>query len=221
MAMAAMHLATEDAQSMAVLPPLSVVSSADEINHRIANSLQLLSAMVSIEARTIKDDAARAALDMTQRRIGAIASVHRQLYRMHEAAMMDLGDYLTELGRDLEMGCADAGAGRRVLVQAMPVAVPFEAATALGIIVSELVTNACKYAYAPGVPGDVLVDLRVLRRGGYRLVVEDHGVGAFDAAPGMGLGRRLVEMIAARLGASVAWEEACPGTRVVLTVANR
>jgi hypothetical protein len=154
-----MTLATmfADSPAMTVLPPAPEPSSADEINHRIANSLQLLSAMVSVEASGIADPAARAALDTTRRRIGAIASVHRQLYRVHGSEMVDLRAYLDELGEELERGCADADSGRRVIVRAAPLEVPPEEATSIGILVSELVANTCKYAYAPGAPGDVVV----------------------------------------------------------------
>ncbi|PNA90840.1 two-component system sensor histidine kinase/response regulator, partial [Pseudomonas sp. MPR-AND1B] len=84
------------------LPPMPEPSAADEVNHRVANSLQLLAAMVSIEARGIVDPLALAALDMTQRRIGAIAGVHRLLYQVRDARSVDMAAYLGELAGDLE-----------------------------------------------------------------------------------------------------------------------
>ncbi len=206
-----------------LLPAAREPSRADEAHHRIANSLQLLSAMVSVEARGIEDPAALAALDMTQRRIGAIASVHRQLYRSHETSMVDLGSYLEELGTDLEASYANAAAGRRVLVHPSPIAVAPEEATAIGIIVSELVGNACKYAYAPGQPGDVRIALRPMLFGGYMLEVEDRGRGFTVGGPaqGTGLGGRLIEMMAARLGGWHGYDDARPGTRFALFVGRR
>lgn len=207
--------------ALVVLPPAPEPSSADEVNHRIANSLQLLSAMVSIEARGVADPAARAALDKTQQRIGAIASVHRHLYRTRDASVIDLAAYLEELGGELEAGCADPAAGRRVLVQAAPVWVAAEEATAIGIIVSELVGNACKYAYAADEPGDVRIALRPLPPRGYVLEVEDRGRGLGGSVDGTGLGRRLVEMMAARLGAWHGYQDAQPGTRFALCMGRR
>jgi two-component sensor histidine kinase len=215
--------ATAGGPAITVLPAAPEPSSADEINHRIANSLQLLQAMVSVEARGIEDPAALAALDMTQRRIGAIAGVHRQLYRTHEASTVDLGAYLDELGQELDAGCANAAVGRRVLVDASPVAVAASEATAIGIMVSELVGNACKYAYAPDEPGDVRIALRPMLFGGYILEVEDRGHGrARDAAPqGSGLGSRLIDMMATRLGGWHGYDDARPGTRFVFCVGKR
>lgn len=210
--------ASFDPAPIAVLPAEPDPCRADEANHRVANSLQLLAAMVSIEARQVADPAARAALDTTLRRIGAIARIHQQLYRARDAETIDLAAYLTELGGDLEASIADAGTGRRVLVDAASVPVSPEAAMSIGIIVSELVGNACKYAYAPGQPGDVRVTLRGSTDGGYRLEVADRGQGIVPGSTprGTGLGSRLVAMMAARLGADFAWRDAAPGTRFVL-----
>lgn len=203
--------------TITILPAIPAPSSIDEVNHRIANSLQLLSVMVSVTARDIADPDARAALASTQRQIGAIARVHRQLCLSHEAAAADLAAYLKALGQDLELSFGNAAAGPRVLVHAENVRVSPEAATSIGIIVSEIVINACKYAYAPGVRGDVRITLLTIP-GGYSLEIEDRGGGMASTAPGSGLGGRLVALMSARLGASHGWEDARPGTRFVLRV---
>jgi two-component sensor histidine kinase len=217
----AQHFATQDAAPIAVLPALAEPDSASEINHRVANSLQLLAAMVSVEARRIVDPAALAAFEMTLRRIGAIANVHRHLYRASAAASVDLGAYLEELSAALEQGFGDARAGRRILVAAESVTVSPEDATSIGIIVSELVGNACKYAYAPGEPGDIRILLRTLPFGGYRLDVSDRGCGIKGALPqGTGLGGRLIAMMANRLGAATAWNDAPRGTHFTLHLAK-
>lgn len=223
MTQAAMSFAPEREIDVTVLPPLPPRNVVDEINHRIANSLQLLSAMVVMEARAVADPAALAALDMTGRRIAAIASVHRQLYQTRLPETVDLGAYLDDLGADLERACAHTAAGRRVRVDATPVNVEAADATAIGIIVSELVTNACKYAYAPGQPGDVRIRLHAMPFGGYELAVEDRGRG-LSAGPhsrGTGFGALLVEMMAARLGGRCEYHDGHPGARFVLSIGCR
>ncbi|NIJ20673.1 two-component sensor histidine kinase [Sphingomonas naasensis] len=215
--MMAQHAFPEPA-AIAVLPAMPQPSVADETNHRVANSLQLLAAMVSVEARRVADPIAVAALDTTMRRILAIGGVHRQLYQSGTAASVDLRAYLGELGAELERGCADAG--RRVHVAADTINASPDAATAIGVIVSELVGNACKYAYAPGMPGDVEVVLRKMPFGGYRLEVSDRGRGmpADRISQGSGLGRQLIAMMAKRLGGRHDWTNTQPGTRFTLHV---
>ena len=72
-----------------------------EVNHRVANSLQLVSAMVRLQAGALADPTARAALDDTQRRIGAIAQVHRRLYSANDVESVDMRDYLGSLIEEL------------------------------------------------------------------------------------------------------------------------
>jgi len=83
------------------------------------------------------------------------------------------------------------------------------------------VTNACKYAYAPGMPGDVRVSLRPAPFGGYALEVEDRGRGMAGVVRGTGLGGRLVEMMATRVGGRYDYHDAQPGTRFTLRVGKR
>ncbi|WP_169798379.1 sensor histidine kinase [Sphingomonas soli] len=217
---AAQYLANHDTRSVTVLPALPEPSRADETHHRIANSLQLLVAMVSMEARRIADPIAVAALDMTMRRITAIAGVQRMLYQSHAEATVELGAYLTDLCSELQQGCADEAIGRRVRVAAGQIQVSAEDATAVGVIVSELVSNACKYAYPAGTPGDVFVTLRAMPFDGYVLEISDRGSGIFpDAAPqGTGRGSRVIAMMAHRLGGCAVWSDAHPGTRFELYV---
>lgn len=215
------QVATHEAAST-VLPAISGPQISRETDHRVANSLQLLAAMVSVEARRIVDPVALAALDMTLRRIGAIASVHRHLYHSAAVSTVHLGTYIEELGADLERSFGDASGGRRIVVHTDAVTVLPEAATSLGIILTELVSNACKYAYLPGEPGDIRVELGAASLGGYQLEVTDRGNGiGTDRMPrGTGLGRILIDLMAKRLGAQHAWHDASPGTRFILRVAR-
>ena len=195
-----------------ILPPLHAPSRADEAHHRICNSLQLLCAAISLEARDIADDAARSALARMQRRIGAIAGVHRQLYRANARGDVDLGAYLEELGLNLARTCPPE---RRVLVSAMAISVASENAAAIGMIVTELATNACKHAYPAGSPGDVLIRLQKLP-GGYLVWVEDSGRG-LPATPAIeGLGHRLIDSLAKQIHATYAWGSPQTGTRFEL-----
>ncbi len=212
------HAAFPETAAVAVLPPVPEPSAMDEVNHRVANSLQLVAAMMTLEARRIADPAALAVLATMTLRIAAIAGVHRQLCRERSVGQVDLGEYLEQLGAGLEAGCGDAGAGRPIRVVAEPVTVAAETASSIGVIVSELVGNACKYAYPVGSPGAVDISLCARPMGGFVLEVVDRGRGrAARAAPeGSGLGSQFIASMAHRLGARYGWSDARPGTRFTL-----
>lgn len=192
-----------------VLPPLRAPSVADEANHRIANSLQLLSAMVASDSRGIKDGDAKAALDRTLARIQAIAGVHRQLHLENDTITVDMHCYLADLVEQLSRTCPGH---RHLLLSADAMRVPAATASSFGILISELVINACKLAHPADGPGDVAIALTAIG-GGYSLVVEDRGCGGPPAVHRTGLGQRLIHSIVGQLDARMAWEDARPGTR--------
>lgn len=214
-----LKLVAADPAPATILPALRAPTMVDESNHRIANHLQMLCNMVSIEARRVVDPVARAVLDTTMGRLAAIANVHRHLHRHAASDRLDLGEYLEELGEQLAYSCGDTDGRRRVLVCAESVDVAPEVATSIGVIVSELVGNACKYAYRPDEPGDIKVSLGRFASA-YVLEVTDRGRGiTADAMPGgTGLGIRLITMMALRLGGTVNWSDAQPGTRFALYI---
>ena len=196
----------------------------DEVNHRVANSLQLVSAMVRLQAGALVDDTARAALEDTQRRIEAIAQVHRRLYTASDTEQVDMPGYLRTLIDELGETLSSDAAPRYLRLTAAPLRLPPDRAVSLGVIVTELVTNACKYAYPTG-GGEVRVALRAAEgaAGGaaFELMVEDDGPGLpVNAAPrGTGLGQKLIRAMAQSLQAEFGYDTAHRGARALLRAA--
>lgn len=189
-----------------------------EVNHRVANSLQLVSAFVHMQARELDDQAARAALDDTQRRIAAIAQVHKRLYTSASVERVDMVDYLSTLVEELGNTWSTPATPRHIRLDAVPLSLDPDRAVAIGIIVNELVSNACKYAYDAGEPGEIRVRLDIPPDHAFRLAVEDDGCGMApeQEAKGTGMGSKLVSAMAATLRASLAYEPGFPGLRAVL-----
>ena len=191
-----------------------------EVNHRVANSLQLVTAMVQLQASALSDEGARAALDDTQRRIDAIAKVHRRLYTSNDVEQVDMREYLASLVDELAEAWGDEAGPRQLVLAADPIRLATDKAVSLGVIVTELVTNALKYAYPDG-RGEVRVALTRDGADEFRLAVEDDGCGiAKGVAPkGTGLGTKLIRAMAQSLQSAVEYDSGHQGCRAVLRAA--
>jgi len=190
-----------------------------EVNHRVANSLQLIVSLIELQARRLPDEAARAILRQAAERVEAVTLVHRRLYTGADVAFVDMDSYLAGLVEELGRA-VHGGHPVRMELHAAPVRLETDRAVALGLVVNELVTNALKYAYEPGTEGVVRVMLDYLGPDTLRLTVEDDGVGyAPEARPrGSGLGSLIVSSMARSLGAAVTRDVKHKGTRCVVTL---
>jgi len=191
-----------------------------EVNHRVANSLQLVSAMVRLQSAALDDAGARHALEDTQRRIAAIAQVHRRLYTTNDVEQVDMREYLGALVEELGETWSSPAAPRTLSLAAEPIRLTTDRAVSLGVIVTELVSNACKYAY-PVDGGEVRIALMRDGDGHFILAVEDDGVGMVPDAParGTGLGTKLIRAMAQSLQTIVEYDTAGRGVRATLRAA--
>jgi len=186
-----------------------------EVNHRVGNSLQLVSSFMSMQVRHLADEGARAALRESQARIEAVAHVHRRLYTSDDMTSVAMDEYLEGLIAELAKSLAPGAGSPTLTLKAQPLSVSTDQAVSIGVIVTELVTNAVKYAYGPGRAGEIRVILEREADGGRaRLTVEDDGPGLGDAKPkGTGLGGRIVTAMASGLRSKVEYDPAHPGVR--------
>lgn len=192
-----------------------------EVNHRVANSLQLVSAFIHLQSRVLTDPAAKGALADTQARITAIAQVHKRLYTADDVSGVAMDDYLAALVAELEKTWSTPVSPRPLRLNAAPIRLATDKAVSLGVIVNELVSNACKYAYAAGKPGEIRIELARAGEHHYVLRVEDDGSGlpAAKAPTGTGIGTKLIGAMTASLGATLDYDPAHAGCRATLRAA--
>jgi two-component sensor histidine kinase len=210
------HRVSERTSALALARDRAEVLLA-EVNHRVANSLTLVASLVKLQSNALKDQAAKDALAETQARIFAIASVHKRLYTSGDVRVVPLDEYLSSLLDQLATSMRNEGLGASLRYHLAPVKLPTDASVNLGIVVTELVTNAFKYAYPDG-SGEVRVLLKLLSDEKGELVVEDDGVGRSEGTvKGTGVGTRIVRAMATTMGAEVQSTARQPGTAVRLT----
>jgi two-component sensor histidine kinase/CHASE3 domain sensor protein len=193
-----------------------------EVNHRVANSLQLVAALVNMQAKIVTDESAKGALKETETRIQAISQIHKSLYTSSDVTSVALNDYLGVMLENLGAAMHNDGHTARLTSVLDPVILPTDQSISLGVIATELVTNAFKYAYPRGQSGDIRVMLRKLNEGQAELVVQDDGIGlgVTERPDGTGLGSKIIAAMAAGLKTKVEYINRAPGTAARLAFAS-
>ncbi len=190
----------------------------DELQHRVANSLQIIASVLMQSARRVQSDEARLHLHDAHHRVMSIATLQRQLAATQQGKVK-LRAYFTDL-------CASIGASMiadstliRIDVTVDDSETGSDASVSLGLIVTELVINALKHAF-PGRTqrGTIAVGYRS-SGADWTLTVADDGVGmpsdAADTKPGLGTG--IIEALAKQLGATITTAATKPGTCITVT----
>jgi two-component sensor histidine kinase len=185
-----------------------------ELQHRVANSLQIIASVLMQSARKVQSDESRAYLHDAHHRVMSIATMQRQL-AASRLGEVELRPYLRDLCGSIGASMIGDHKRLRLTATADDSKVASDVSVSLGLIVTELVINALKHAF-PGhdSSGAIKVDY-VADAKGWTLSVGDNGIGmpaAGDTKPGLGTG--IVEALAKQLGAIVSVTDSGPGTRV-------
>ena len=176
-----------------------------ELQHRVSNNLAVVSSMLSAQSRALEGEAGQAALVQASARIGLISKIQRQLHDPSRQSL-DFAPYLEQLGPDLMEA---SGAGHvAYVVDAEPVEVPAALAVPLGLIATELISNAIEHGFADARPGTLAVALRQRADGEIVLTVADDGPGwpeGYQAGRSRNLGMRIVLSLTQQIGGSFAF----------------
>jgi two-component sensor histidine kinase len=188
-----------------------------EMQHRVANSLQIIASILLIKARTVNSDETRLHLQDAHQRVLAMAAVQKHLHASLGGEAIELQPYFSLLCKSL----ADSmiGESRAVAVEVMVDAARASSseAVSLGLIVTELMINALKHAFPIEAPGQRIGVRYEIGAPGWRLTVSDNGIGKQESTPAkVGLGTSIVAALAEQLHARVEIAEAASGTAIVI-----
>jgi PAS domain S-box-containing protein len=169
-----------------------------EVNHRAKNSLAIAASLLGIQGRRQPDHSVRALFEEAQQRLNAMARVHDLLSKSESSQRVDVATYVADLCEALrpitendDRIHMEARVEAGVLIEA-------DAAVPLGIVLTELVTNAVKHAFPAPASGMIVVQLQRGEPGHAELMIRDDGVGMLhhrEGALGYGLVRSLVQQI--------------------------
>ncbi len=167
-----------------------------EMDHRTKNNFQIVTSLLTLQASRSTSAEVKAALGEAAERLKAVAAVYDALAPSSQGlATVRLQDQLQEICDQIQRGIMPDGIALSTELE--PMVVPNEAAVAIGIIVNELVTNACKHAFGDG---GGAIKVRAWREDGAAYIeVEDDGRGFVAGEAKPGLGSRLVTAFLQRL----------------------
>jgi chemotaxis protein methyltransferase CheR len=194
-----------------------------ECQHRVANSLQIIASIVGVKARTVNSEETRRHLRNAHRRILSVAAVQRQLDASGHGERIELASYLSQLCETLVASIVDDTGPVTIEARAAGGTVSSKEAVSLGLIVTELVINAIKHAFAADPAGGLIVVSYENEDAGWRLAVADNGVGRPHrdpeaATPGLGTG--IVEALARQFDARVETSTGSNGIGTMVSITH-
>ena len=148
-----------------------------ELYHRTKNNMQLMSSFLKLQLKYAGNKTLEEIVAEADRRIKAMALVHQMLVKSNNLSRISLGDYVTELVREIFSSFHGRTSGIEPVFRIEPVETLFDAAVPCGIIINEMVSNALKYAFTGGRTGSILIGLRRTPESKIELEVADDGVG--------------------------------------------
>jgi two-component sensor histidine kinase len=177
-----------------------------EIHHRVKNNLQIISSLLRLQSRYIKDEKALEFLNESQNRVKSMALIHEKLYQSRDFSRIDFSDYIakiiTHLSAIYKVECGRV----RHEVDAHKTQLDINRAIPCGLIINELITNALKHAFPEGREGEILVRMRQGDGDKYELTVKDNGVGLpekFDLLQKGSLGFQIINDLVRQIDGTI------------------
>jgi two-component sensor histidine kinase len=195
----------------------------EELQHRIANSLQIIASIILLKARAVQSEETRLHLQDTHKRVISIAAVQKHLHASGVGGPVEIAPYLSGLCEALATSMIDDNRPISLKVVGAAGNATSRQAESLGLIVTELVMNALKHAF-PDSKVEGQIDVAYDTSGtDWRLSVSDNGIGRPDgvfAQGKSGLGTGIVKALAQQLDAKLVTVSGRQGTTVSITHAT-
>ncbi|MDO8725145.1 MAG: histidine kinase dimerization/phosphoacceptor domain -containing protein [Candidatus Methanoperedens sp.] len=169
-----------------------------EIHHRVKNNMQIISSLLRLQSKYIKEKKYHVLFEESQNMIRSMSLIHEKLYNSRDLSRIDFKDYIKDLVTNLFRSYDVNGSAIRSRIDIEDISPGMDLAIPCGLIINELVTNSLKYAFPDGRKGEINIAFRQNNSNIYELLVGDNGVGIsnnLDINNTDSLGLRLVTML--------------------------
>ena len=194
-----------------------------EMRHRIANSLQIIASILLLKAGSVSSEETKKELRAAHQRVMTVASVQNHLHASEGIEQIEMGPYLKKLGAGLASSMVGPKPNIKIVTEASKGTLPSSHAVSVGLIVTELIMNAIKYAF-PKAPKSARIRVTFeMAKADWKLTVSDNGVGRQDhkdSPASTGLGMALIGALAKQLGAQISEPPTAKGLTVEVTRAT-
>ena len=193
-----------------------------EMEHRVANSLQIIASILLLKAKLVTSEETRQHLQDAHQRVMSVASVQSHLHATEGIARIEVGAYLSKLCDSLAASMIGENQPIVLKVLADKGDIGSAQAVSMGLIVTELVINALKYAFPADRPGSVVMVTYESKGEDWKLIVSDNGVGKDHTGgpAGGGLGAGIVQALVKQLDAHMELVSTGAGLSVAVTRAT-
>lgn len=194
-----------------------------EMQHRMANSLQIIASILLLKARNVRSDEMRLHLQDAHHRIMTVAAIQQQLDASRHGGQIELVPYLTRLCETLAVSMVGDDRPIAIRVQADGATASTTEAVSIGLIVTELVINALKHAFADDTTAGLIVVSYDVAGAGWTLTISDNGSGKANGdaeKPTPGLGTSIVEALARQLDGRVVTSKGADGVGTSVSITH-
>lgn len=194
-----------------------------EIHHRVKNNMTVISSMIALHSRLIKNDEDRQMLDEARARIKAMAIIHEKLYQSGDMSKISTSDYLGDILKEISSSYAISNGRSVIWTDIQDIKLSIDDAIPCGLIINELVANAMKHAFPESGGGEINVNVSLNGTGKVIISVSDNGVGMpddFESRKSASLGLTLVDALVRQLRGELKLNKD-NGTRFVITFSER
>ncbi len=179
-----------------------------EIHHRVKNNLQVISTLLDMQGRELKDEEAKNAITEGQIRVRSIALIHQNLYQHDDLKGVEFGSFFHELSKSVKQVFMKDDDLMELEIDIPNVILDIDTAVPLGLISNELLTNCCKYGASQDGVVRIYASWWEDTDGRFRLTLRDRGAGmpsGIDLGRSSSLGLRLVNRLSEQLGGDISY----------------